>query len=156
MGAKRRYLVYGHSSLPFHPENVLIHDSARPLANNNLIKKIINCLNKHESCIPFISHNDLIKSKKGEILNAKNILNIQTPQGFNFKKIYKAHKLSKIIDAKDDSTIFELHNQKIKMIKGDNINIKITNKNDLNYFNRLKSKEINPLKNKQSKRLNKH
>ena len=126
----------------YNPQNVLIHDSARPLANNNLIKKIINCLNKHESCIPSISHNDFIKSRKGKILNAKNILSIQTPQGFNFKKIYKAHKFSATIDAKDDSSVFEAYNQKIKMIKGDIINIKITTKNDLSYFNRLKPKEF--------------
>ena len=126
----------------YNPENVLIHDSARPLASNLLIKKIINCLDKHDSCIPFIFHNDFIKSKKGKIFNAKDIINIQTPQGFNFKKIYKAHKSSTKIDAKDDSSVFELQNKKLKMIRGDIINIKITTKNDLEYFNRLKLKEF--------------
>jgi len=126
----------------YNPENVLIHDSARPLADNHLIKRIINCLNKHDSCIPFVLYNDFIKSKKNEMLNPKNIINIQTPQGFNFKKIYKAHKYATNINAKDDSSVFELQNQKLKMIRGDIINIKITTKNDLEYFNRLKLKEF--------------
>jgi len=126
----------------YNPKNVLIHDSARPLTSNALIKRIINCLNKNDSCIPYISYNDLIKSKKGQILNAKNIVNIQTPQGFNFNKIYKAHKFASNIEAKDDSSIFELQNLKVKMLRGDVVNIKITTKNDLEYFKRLKSKEF--------------
>ena len=99
-------------------------------------------MNKNDSCIPFISYNDLIKSKKGEILNSKDIRNIQTPQGFKFNKIYKAHKSSINTDAKDDSSVFELQNKKLKMIQGDTINIKITTKNDLEYFNKLRSKEF--------------
>ena len=126
----------------YNPKNVLIHDSARPLANNLLIKRIITCLNKYDSCIPFISYSDFIKSKKKEILDVKDIMNIQTPQGFNFKKIYKSHKSTTIVNAKDDSSVFELENQKLKMIKGDIINIKITNKNDLEYFKRLRLKEF--------------
>ena len=126
----------------YDPMNVLIHDSARPLASNLLIKRIINCLDKNDSCIPCIFYNDLIKSKKGEIFNTKNIVNIQTPQGFNFKKIYKAHKLSTNIDARDDSSVFQLHNKKLKMIRGDIVNIKITTKNDIGYFNRLRLKEF--------------
>ena len=126
----------------YNPENVLIHDSARPLASNLLIKRIINCLDRNDSCIPVISYNDFIKSKKGKILNVKDIINIQTPQGFNFKKIYKAHQCSKNIDAKDDSSVFELQNIKLKMIRGDIINIKITTKNDVEYFKRLRLKEF--------------
>ena len=126
----------------YNPVNVLIHDSARPLANNTLIKRIINCLNKHDTCIPFTSFNDLIKLKKGKELDATNIINIQTPQGFNFKKIHKAHNSLSNIDARDDSSILELQKQKLKMIKGDITNIKITSKSDLEYFNRLKLKEF--------------
>ena len=126
----------------YNPENVLIHDSARPLASNQLIKKIINCLGKNDSCIPFVSHNDFIISKRREILNPKNIINIQTPQGFNFKKINKAHELAANTNAKDDSSVFELQYYKLKMIRGDIVNIKVTNKYDLEYFNRLKLKEF--------------
>lgn len=126
----------------YNPKNVLIHDSARPLASNQLIKRIIYCLDKNDSCIPFIFYNDFIRSKKGKIFNAKDIINIQTPQGFNFKKIYKAHKSSTRIDSKDDSSVFEFQNKKLKMIKGDIINIKITTKSDLEYFNRLRLKEF--------------
>ena len=45
-------------------------------------------------------------------------MNIQTPQGFNFQKIYEAHKFLKNIYAKDDSSILEDKGIKLKMIKG--------------------------------------
>lgn len=125
----------------YKPKNVLIHDSARPLVTNLLIKKIIKNLDKYDSSIPFIFHNDLIKSKKGNYIKNSEILNIQTPQGFNFKKIYKAYQISKNQNAKDDSSIFEILGTKLKMIKGEITNLKITHKNDLNYFKQLKHKE---------------
>ena len=125
----------------YNPKNVLIHDGARPLLSNILIKRIIKTLDKNNSCIPYISNNDFMKFKKGKIIKNDEIMNIQTPQGFNFKKIYKAHISTKIINAKDDSSIFENMGEKLKMISGDVINLKITNKNDLNFFNKVRTKE---------------
>ena len=128
----------------YSPKNVLIHDSARPLATNELIKRILTNLKKNISCIPFISHNDLIKTKKSNIIKNNKIINIQTPQGFNFKKIYLAHKLTNIISAKDDSTIFENYfkNINLKMINGEISNIKITKKQELDFFKKFKNKEF--------------
>ena len=125
----------------YKPKNVLIHDSARPLVTNFLIKRIIKELRKRSSCIPFVSTNDLIKTKKKINLKNNEIMNIQTPQGFNFKKIYEAHKFIKSIDARDDSSILEDKGIKLKMIKGEITNIKITKKEDLKYFNKLRIKE---------------
>ena len=125
----------------YNPKNVLIHDSARPLVSNFLFKKIIKGLIKNPSCIPFVSYNDLIKTKIKINLKNNDVMNIQTPQGFNFQKIYKAHKFLKNIDAKDDSSIFEDKGIKLKMIKGEITNIKITKKEDLKYFNKLRIKE---------------
>ena len=125
----------------FNPKNVLIHDSARPLVSNKLINLLIRTLNRHESAIPFISHNDFIKSKKGLKINNNEIINIQTPQGFHFNKILNAHKICKIKNAKDDSSIYESNGKKLKMVKGEITNFKITYKSDLESFNRLKFKE---------------
>ena len=38
----------------FNPNNVLIHDAARPFCSNNLIKKILKNLKKNSSAIPYI------------------------------------------------------------------------------------------------------
>ena len=54
----------------------------------------------------------------------------QTPQAFNFKKIFNLQKKgnSKITD---DASLFINNLNKIKMIKGEEENIKITTKNDI-------------------------
>ena len=126
----------------YKPNNVLIHDSARPLATNNLIRRIIKNLDIHKSCIPFIKHNDLIISKKRVAIDKDDLMNIQTPQGFKFLDIYKAHKLMIKFQAKDDSSIFEKLNIKSKMIYGEITNIKITEKKDFLFFNKIKKKEF--------------
>jgi len=125
----------------YNPVNVLIHDSARPLTSNFLIKKIIKGLYKNTNCIPFVTHNDLIKIGKNINLKNNQIKNIQTPQGFNFKEIYKAHKISKKTDAKDDSSLLENNGTILNMIKGELTNIKITTKEDLKIFNKLRTNE---------------
>ena len=126
----------------FNPKNVLIHDSARPLTSNKLIKKIIKNITNEISCVPFITHNDLIKIKNNKSLQKNKILNIQTPQGFNFKKILLAHDKSKKDNAADDSTLIEDINLKLKMIRGEISNFKITTNEDLKFFDRIRTKNF--------------
>ena len=47
----------------FKPNNVLIHDAARPNFSNNLLKKLINSLKKNKASVPVISSKDSIKYK---------------------------------------------------------------------------------------------
>lgn len=124
----------------YNPENVLIHDSARPLASNQLIKKIITKLKNNLNCIPYIIHNDYIKSKSK--LDNNKIFYIQTPQGFNFKKIYNAHKNAKNINAKDDSILIEQLGLKLKLVRGEIKNLKITTKEDIDFFNQFRLKKF--------------
>ena len=126
----------------YQPDNVLIHDAARPLASNQLIKNIIKNLSKNNSCSPYVRHNDLIKnlSKKNDDSRYK-IINIQTPQGFKYKDILKAHKINKNKNYRDDSSLLESIGLKNKFIKGEKSNFKITHKEDLYLFKKFKKKE---------------
>ena len=114
----------------YKPENVLIHDAARPFCSNKLIIKILNILKKKQSAIPYVSSPDKKISFKKEFNNDINF--VQTPQGFKFKVIYEAHKKTKINDAKDDSVLID--EKFINFIKGEKLNIKVTYPEDLNYF----------------------
>ena len=122
----------------YNPKKVLIHDSARPLASNSLFKKIIKNLDKHNTSIPYVQYNDLIKTKRYKGIQNKEIIHIQTPQGFIFKDVYKAHISTNILNFKDDSSLLENFGNKINFTKGDLTNIKITKKEDLEQFERLK------------------
>ena len=132
-----------YSIKKYYPGKVLIHDSARPLASNKLIKRLLKCLDKNHACAPFIINNDYIKykSKKYKIENDK-IINIQTPQAFRFKSILKAHHISKIYNHKDDTSLLEKIGIKTKFIKGEKSNFKITFQDDLDLFLNLKQKKI--------------
>ena len=114
----------------FNPNNVLIHDAARPFCSNNLIMKILKNLKKNSSAIPYIVNTDKKMILKKDF--SQNIKLIQTPQGFKFKTIFEAHKKVLIKNARDDSSL--ITEKKINFVKGEKFNYKITYADDLNYF----------------------
>ena len=126
----------------FKPNKVLIHDAARPLATNKLIKKLIKKLDTYQACAPYITQHDYVKYKiSNDVINNDLLMHIQTPQAFSYKYILKAHTKLKNINAKDDITLTEKIGIKTKLIKGYKKNIKITHKEDLEIFNLLKRKK---------------
>ncbi len=119
----------------YKPNKVLIHDSARPNISRKIINDIINYLDKYDSAIPVIKINDALKkiNKSNYIienLNKDSLILAQTPQGFNYKTLLKAHSNTKIINANDDSVLLD-NKKKIYTFTGDYQNIKITTKSDL-------------------------
>ncbi len=114
---------------------VLIHDAARPLCSNILIKKVLKSLDYNNNAIPFVEYSDrqINKIKKQD----EKVINIQTPQGFNFKLIYKAHLQFKNYDFPDDSTLIEKLGLKRNIIRGEKTNVKITFIDDLEFLRKL-------------------
>jgi len=122
----------------FKPKNVLIHDSARPLASNKLFEKIIFNLKKNEAVIPYVIYDERKIINDNQI--DEKIKNIQTPQGFRFALIYSAHLKYKNNNFKDDGGLIEKIEKKIKYIKGEKTNLKITYPEDINFFKSFKKK----------------
>ena len=126
---------------------VLIHDTARANTSIKLIKKIIHALKFHKVVIPAIKVKDTIKLRNqiGSIhnVNRKNLLITQTPQGFQYKKIFELHKKNRDMNITDDATLFVNDKKKIHFIKGEEQNFKITNNQDLELFKNSKQKMIN-------------
>ncbi len=120
----------------FKIKNVLIHDAARPLCSNKLIKKIISRLEKNNNAIPYVAYNDrqLIKKSKLET----NAINVQTPQGFSYNLILKEHIKYKKLEFKDDAGLLQKSKIKINFVKGEKNNIKITYPEDIKFFNTFK------------------
>ncbi|MDC3059192.1 2-C-methyl-D-erythritol 2,4-cyclodiphosphate synthase [Candidatus Pelagibacter sp.] len=117
----------------YKPNNILIHDAARPNFTIKLLKKLLNQLKKNMAVVPYISSKDSVKYKvKNELynLNRENTFLTQTPQAFKFKKLFELaiNEKSKITD---EATLFINKNKKIKFIKGDNNNNKITFEADI-------------------------
>ena len=123
-------------------KKVIIHDAARPSPPKNLISKLIYKLRNNDAVIPVIKVNDATKRVKENVI-FKNIKRddlsfAQTPQGFSYKKIYKKHKVNKKFSFDDDSALFTKNGEKVVTINGSKLNLKITDKEDLNIFKSLK------------------
>ena len=123
-----------------NPSNVLIHDAARPDFSIKLLNNLIKNLKNNIAVVPVIFSKDAIKYKiKNKLynLNRDKTFLTQTPQAFKYKYLYNlANSQNKIIN--DEATLFIENNIKIKFIKGENRNNKITYLNDIekikNYF----------------------
>ena len=117
----------------FKPTNVLIHDAARPNFSIRLLHKLIASLKKNKASIPVISSKDSIKYKvKNQLfnLNRNSSYLTQTPQAFKFNDLYKL-SINQKIKVQDEATLFIENNLKVKFIKGENLNNKITYKEDV-------------------------
>ena len=117
----------------YKPNNVLIHDAARPNFTIKLLKRLIKSLETNKASIPVISSKDSIKYKiKNQLFNLKrkNSYLTQTPQAFNFKDIYDLSIKQKNA-IQDEATLFINNNFKIKFINGEISNEKITFKEDI-------------------------
>ena len=120
----------------YKPNNVFIHDAARPNFSIKLLKKISKHLKKNKAVVPVISCKDSIKYKiKKQIFNLskdKSFLT-QTPQAFKFKELYTL-AIKEKNKVSDEATLFINNNYKVKFIAGENKNHKITYLNDVETF----------------------
>ena len=121
-------------------KNVLIHDAARPNFSQKLLNTLIEKLKIYDCVVPAIKSTDSVKQKilnKVINLNRKNIYLTQTPQAFHYKKLYKLQN-NKSQEITDDANLFIRSGKKIKIIKGEINNKKITVNSDITTKNNIK------------------
>ncbi len=114
-------------------KNVLIHDAARPNFSIKLLEKLSKELKLNNCVIPAIQSSDSIKQKTSNIvknLKRKDIYLIQTPQAFNYKELYSLQN-NRSVEVTDDANLFVRAGKKIKIIKGEINNNKITINSDI-------------------------
>ncbi len=117
----------------YKPTHVIIHDGARPLIDKNIVLEIIDKLKNGSLAVcPILNSVDSLvqlNNSKAEYINRNIIKRIQTPQGFDFESIVKAHKTVKE-NATDDSYLLYKAGIKIDYIDGNNMMKKITTPQD--------------------------
>ena len=127
---------------------VLIHDVARPNFSLKLFNSILKGIKSARAVVPKISIQDAVKQKMDSSLNEyilgknrDNLFLTQTPQAFNLKEIYHLHKTNSG-KYKDDDISLYMDLNKVKFIKGEKNNFKITDFSDFeNLKNICKSKQ---------------
>lgn len=117
---------------------VLIHDGARPFVKLGIINSVLEKTVEFGACVPGISPTDTIKQidENNNIvthLKRNTLLCVQTPQGFDFNKLYESHlKAQKnAYEYTDDAEIFGQFAGEVKTVLGSQDNIKITYPQDL-------------------------
>jgi len=117
----------------YNIKDVLIHDAARPNFSLELLDKLYKELKLNDCVIPAIQTSDSIKQKSSNIvknLKRENIYLIQTPQAFNYQQLLKLQN-DMSVEVTDDANLFINAGKKIKIIKGEINNSKITINSDI-------------------------
>ncbi len=121
-----------------NPKIVLVHDSARPCISQKLINRVLMGLKNSKAVIPVLPIYDTIKFVDGKniiqkTINREHMHIAQTPQGFEYKTLIKAHSKTNVSSKKsitDDASLLEIQSIKVKTVLGDSKNVKITCKED--------------------------
>lgn len=134
-GATRQQSVFNGLRLlsAENPSTVLIHDGARPFVCDETIAQTLLEAQRFGAAVPGITPVDTQKTidKDGFIqrhLQRSSMVAVQTPQGFNFKKLLKAHENAENDgnEYTDDTEIWANYVGKVKVTKGTPENRKIT------------------------------
>ena len=118
---------------------IVVHDGVRPFVTDEIILDSIECAEKYGACVTSSPVNDNIqKNKNGEYVDNIPVRSTlfcgQSPDTFNLKKfIEMINGLNNDQKAKITGTsdICTFYNVPIRMIKGNNLNFKITTDADL-------------------------
>ena len=117
---------------------IAIHDGVRPFVTTKFVEKLFKEAEINGNAIPFTnSTNSLrkIEGNKNFSVDRSLYVQIQTPQVFRYNDIIKCFEKSTEDDYNDEASLIESFGQKINLVLGEEGNIKITNKEDLKYFN---------------------
>ena len=123
------------------PDYVLIHDAARPLVTRAAIEAVIGALeNGADGAVPMVPVADTLRRKEGAVwvtVPRAGLERAQTPQGFRFDRILKAHRDHVGADATDDVAIAVLAGLAVEAVNGEETNLKVTTEKDFALAERL-------------------
>jgi len=114
-----------------------IHDGARPLITWQLVDWVIRTANSYGAAAPAIPVKDTIKTVEGGVVlntpDRSKLRAVQTPQVFDIDLLRGALKKAKDDGAEvtDDCSAVERLGMKIKIVDGDERNLKVTTPMDL-------------------------
>ncbi len=143
-GIERQHSVRnGLLSFDREPDIVLVHDAVRPLVSKEVIAKVIKASAKHGAAVVGVRVKDTIKLEEDgfyrKTLDRSKLWAVQTPQGFRFPILLKAHLAAQrnAVMGTDEASLVERLRFPVKIVEGDDRNIKITTRADLKFAEML-------------------
>jgi 2-C-methyl-D-erythritol 4-phosphate cytidylyltransferase len=139
-GKERFFSVKNGLSAATQQGLIAIHDGVRPFISSDLIDNGFNLASKHKTAIPVISPTSSIRIIENNFnyhIDRDKIKLVQTPQFFDAEIIHKAYETKYSKNFTDDASVAEANGEKIFIFDGNQKNIKITTKFDLDFANFL-------------------
>ena len=140
-GSERWESVWnGLLSLPEECQWVVIHDGARPLVSTEVLKNVMAKAREVKAAICAYPSTDTVKNVKRDkickTLDRTTIWLAQTPQIFWKDLILEAYREALSLNkyGTDDASFVEMIGYPVYVVEGDKKNIKITTKDDLEWF----------------------
>lgn len=137
-GVERQHSVAnGLKALPLEAAIVAIHDGARPLVKPELINECIGALPGSDGVVPVVPLKDTLKVVAGDIvvrtMEKSELFLAQTPQVFSAEAITEAHERASREGflGTDDASLIERYGGGVRVLAGDEENIKVTTPFDL-------------------------
>ncbi len=119
-------------------DHVIVHDGARPLVTSDLVRQIVAGLASDEAVIAGVAEKNTLKRLDGrrfvaETVDRTDVVEAQTPQGFRLDLLRRAHDSARSegAGATDDSVLVERLGQPVRVIQGEETNLKVTTEFDL-------------------------
>ena len=135
--SRQESVSLGLNALSEKTKLAAIHDGARPLVSWQLIDLTVRMAHNYGAAAPAVPVKDTIKVVEGglakETPERGKLKAVQTPQVFDFDLIRGALKKAKLDGAEltDDCSAIERMNMTVRIIDGEETNIKVTTPMDL-------------------------
>ena len=113
---------------------VFVHDGVRCLVTTDLIKRCYEHALENGSAIPVVPAQDSVRISTGddnEAIERTKVMMVQTPQTFHSRILLPAYEIDFKERFTDEATVVEAYGLKIKILQGEETNIKITRPTDL-------------------------
>ena len=137
-GKSRQESVHlGLNALPKGTKLAAVHDGARPLVSWQVIDRVVRAANTYGAAAPAIPVKDTIKVVQGRLVretpDRSSLMAVQTPQVFDFDLLRGALRKAEENGAQvtDDCSAVERTGMRIKIVEGDERNLKVTTPMDL-------------------------
>ena len=137
-GSSRQESVgLGLNALSKNVELAAIHDGARPLITEAVIDRTVRAANSYGAAAPAVPVKDTIKVVVGGLVEKTperaTLQGVQTPQVFDFDLLRGALKKAQEEKAAltDDCSAVERLGMQVKIVEGDERNLKVTTQMDL-------------------------
>ena len=137
-GKQRQDSVYnGFNSLEKGTDIVVVHDGVRPFTTPQMITATVEAAQQYGAAITAIPVSDTVKQAADgfvkQTVSRDGLWRVQTPQAFQYGLLQQAFKKAQKDSyyGTDEGSLVEYLGERVKIVPGSELNIKITRKEDL-------------------------